>query len=148
MATSGGFLKNADGGSTRGVDAVSFALQRSAVINQWSVNPDLGVKTDWVVTFPTKNFYVDFDPGSVQAALNDERARSSIPSGRHACLSGVITRPRFRRRTTRLRSSSSLTVESCDRGIEVRVIDREEMARAGVGDRAVAGAGGAHRVVS
>ncbi|MDP9141149.1 MAG: hypothetical protein M3O62_10195 [Pseudomonadota bacterium] len=43
----------------RGVDAVSLTIQRSAVINDWSTNPNLGVSTDWVVTQPTKAFYVD-----------------------------------------------------------------------------------------
>lgn len=39
-------------------DAVSALFQRSAVINQYRVE-DGAADTDWVVTFPTKNFYVD-----------------------------------------------------------------------------------------
>lgn len=45
--------------NVRGVDALSLTIQRSAVINDWSTNPTLGVSTDWVVTQPTKAFYVD-----------------------------------------------------------------------------------------
>lgn len=40
-------------------DAVSALLSRTSVINQFSVNPANNALTDWVVTFPTKKFYVD-----------------------------------------------------------------------------------------
>ena len=40
-------------------DAVSAVLSRNSVINQFSVNPGNNALTDWVVTFPTKKFYVD-----------------------------------------------------------------------------------------
>lgn len=46
-------------------DNVSSALARSNIINEWSrrANPAAGwvTSTDWVVTFPTKHFYADFD---------------------------------------------------------------------------------------
>jgi hypothetical protein len=41
------------------VDAVSAVLMRSIVINEWSINPALGVESYWVVSFPTKFHYVD-----------------------------------------------------------------------------------------
>lgn len=47
------------GNFDRGVDAVSALLMATGVINQFSVNPAANVATDWVVTFPTKNWYVD-----------------------------------------------------------------------------------------
>lgn len=40
-------------------DAVSAVLSRKVVVNQYSVNPAVGAQTDWVVSFPTKYFYVD-----------------------------------------------------------------------------------------
>lgn len=40
-------------------DAVSAVLSRQVVVNQFSVNPANGAQTDWVVSFPTKYFYVD-----------------------------------------------------------------------------------------
>lgn len=40
-------------------DAVSAVLSRAVVVNQYSVNPANNAKTDWVITFPTKYFYVD-----------------------------------------------------------------------------------------
>lgn len=47
-----------------GVDAVSAVLTRSEVINEWArrSNPDAIVQeiaTQWVLTFPTKHYYVD-----------------------------------------------------------------------------------------
>jgi hypothetical protein len=56
-------------GGGSGAAAVTFALQAGALLNEWSRNPtgqSVGVDTfvtatDWVVTFPTKNFYVDTD---------------------------------------------------------------------------------------
>lgn len=48
-----------DGEWEFGEDAVSAVLMRASIINTWSSNPDNAAKTDWVITFPTKNFYVD-----------------------------------------------------------------------------------------
>lgn len=50
--------------TNRGVDAVSLLLQRAAIINEWSNNPTQNVLTEWVVTMPTKGFYVDGGAGT------------------------------------------------------------------------------------
>jgi len=42
-----------------GVDAVSAVLMADTIYNEYLVDPDFGANTDWVVTFPTKRFYVD-----------------------------------------------------------------------------------------
>lgn len=42
-----------------GVDALSAIFMSDALYNEWLVDPSLGANTDWIVTFPTKNFYVD-----------------------------------------------------------------------------------------
>lgn len=47
------------------VDAVSAAISRTVVANQYSVNPANLAKTDWVVSFPTKYWYTDEREGSV-----------------------------------------------------------------------------------
>jgi hypothetical protein len=57
------------------VDAVSWELQRNSVINEWaaSYNPNNVVSdyfTQWVLTFPTKNFYVDLQD-AVYDPLNE-----------------------------------------------------------------------------
>lgn len=52
---------------------VESALTASAIVNEWSNNPNLGVQTDWVVAFPTKSFRVDRHTPNVQAGCNQWR---------------------------------------------------------------------------
>ena len=78
-----------------GFQAVSETLRATTATNEWSVNPALGVATDWVITHPTKSFFVDDPthasttaspvpplgtgtPGNdvVQAAINQARFRT------------------------------------------------------------------------
>ena len=51
------------------VDAVSAALMRSAVVDEFVVNPAIHAGTDWVITMPTKRWYVDvpsmFSPNAI-----------------------------------------------------------------------------------
>ena len=42
-----------------GVDAVSAIFMADAIYNEYIIAASLGANTDWVVTLPTKNFYVD-----------------------------------------------------------------------------------------
>jgi hypothetical protein len=61
IATGYVFLDN--GGNTdwsfnRGVDAVSYVFMHDTIMNEYTTNDDLGASTEWVVTFPTKHFYV------------------------------------------------------------------------------------------
>ena len=58
-----GFVFLDDGGTTswsfnRGVDAVSYVFMHDSIMNEYTTNDDLGADTEWVVTFPTKHFYV------------------------------------------------------------------------------------------
>jgi len=46
---------------TRGVDAVSAVFMHNHVMNEFTIEEDLIAQTDWVLTFPTKSFYVDED---------------------------------------------------------------------------------------
>jgi hypothetical protein len=54
------------GGSGRPVDAVSAVFEAKAMMNEWVAN-DVDQGTDWVVTFPTKRFYVDPTQGLTAA---------------------------------------------------------------------------------
>jgi len=45
--------------STRGVDAVTAVLMADALYNEFDIEAQAGASSDWVVTFPTKQFYVD-----------------------------------------------------------------------------------------
>lgn len=45
--------------STNRVDAVSAVFAYDNLINEYTVETGLGARSEWVVTFPTKRFYVD-----------------------------------------------------------------------------------------
>jgi len=45
----------------RGVDAVSAVFMHEFVMNEYTTEAELAASTEWVVTFPTKNWYVDGD---------------------------------------------------------------------------------------
>lgn len=55
--TNGGKLLTAD--YPNGRDAVSAVLMADAIFNEYYVDPGVGASSDWVITFPTKRFYVD-----------------------------------------------------------------------------------------
>jgi hypothetical protein len=64
-----------------GVDAVSWQFMRSSVINEWaaSYNPDAIVTdyfTQWVLTFPTKHYYVDLQ---LDPILGDDISPTLVP---------------------------------------------------------------------
>lgn len=56
------------------IDAVSAVFMSNNLFNEYNVDASVGSNTDWVVTFPTKRFYVDNqilgvalgDPGAIQ----------------------------------------------------------------------------------
>ena len=56
----------------RGIDAVSAVFMAGAMSNDYLTDPGLGAHTDWVVTFPTKRFYVDkaLDPAAPSAPFD------------------------------------------------------------------------------
>ncbi len=68
----------------RGVDAVSATIQRTAVINEWALNTETGSESTWVVTFPTKTFYVDSGLGRQFGIIEQDRPDAvvdmSLPS--------------------------------------------------------------------
>jgi len=49
----------------RGVDAVSYVLMHDQLMNEYTTEGDVAGSTEWVITFPTKQFYVH------QALLDD-----------------------------------------------------------------------------
>ncbi len=70
-------------GAANGVAAVTDALEQASVLNEWSrrtqtANVGWSTITDWVVTFPTKMFYVD-DNTSVYGARHPDRVGGLPP---------------------------------------------------------------------
>jgi hypothetical protein len=42
----------------RGVDAVSYVFMHDAIMNEYTTESAVGAATEWVISFPTKQFYV------------------------------------------------------------------------------------------
>jgi hypothetical protein len=59
-------------------DYVEIRINATNVINEWSSNPDLGVATDWIVSFPTKGFHVDQFCSQIQANNNRWRYNGAV----------------------------------------------------------------------
>ena len=115
-------------GGASGARAVSFALTKTNVINEWSrrSNPAAGwvTATDWVLTFPTKNFSVDHDPGNRYAGRNAGRGNNVV--------SGPNPGPFFQMFVDTTASPALRRGSSCD-SIGLTLRDREERASAGLG---------------
>lgn len=50
---------SAVGAPSQAIDAVSAVFMASSLLNEYNVDASAGSMTDWVVTFPTKQFYTD-----------------------------------------------------------------------------------------
>jgi hypothetical protein len=59
LVPNGGAYYTLDFATGREVDAVSSLLMANSISNDVMVNPNLGGMTDWVVTFPTRRYYVN-----------------------------------------------------------------------------------------
>ena len=84
LSSAGGLLAGLNDGNATAV-AVTGALEASNVLNEWSrrTNAAAGwvTATDWVITFPTKNFYVDNDPRNEFAGRNTGRGNAIAAPG-------------------------------------------------------------------
>jgi hypothetical protein len=96
-----------------GADAVSFVLQRTNIANQWArrTDPATGCLTssDWVITFPTKRFYVD---RHTHEFAGNATGRTGLPTG----LAPFANNFTF---------GSGYAGQSCDR-VTFTIYDREE----------------------
>jgi hypothetical protein len=73
---------NLGAGFQSAIDAVSSVFAASSLYNEYETNVDGSVASDWVVTFPTKRFYVDPLYTSTTAAIPPfEEAFGLGPSG-------------------------------------------------------------------
>ncbi|MES2817385.1 MAG: hypothetical protein V4812_00160 [Pseudomonadota bacterium] len=75
-------------GFTRGIDAVSAVLAKTALFNEYAVGAGVDAATDWVITFPTKYAYVNVplaQPLADQPFLNKWSAASIANVPGSAC---------------------------------------------------------------
>lgn len=76
-ATSSGVAPEA----VRGVDALSATIQRRLVYNEWSeVSGVVREITDWIITMPTKSFYVDGSNDPTEALGEQFALKNPAPS--------------------------------------------------------------------
>ncbi len=71
LGTSGPGTTTYVGNYASGRDAVSATLMHSAVINEFSLDTSTKSATDWVLTFPTKQFYVSNGTGLAVAPFTN-----------------------------------------------------------------------------
>lgn len=102
------------GQSGQGIDAVSAVFMASTVLNDYNVDDAVGSNTDWVVTFPTKRYYVDHEI-------------LGLPLGS----SGAI--PPFNFTFGERRSASNGDGQSCSQ-VDILPFDREEGRPVGPGN--------------
>jgi len=60
-------LSDPNGGPSQGIDAVSSLFMADAIYNEYGVSSSIGAASEWVVTLPTKRFYVD--PGITSTVI-------------------------------------------------------------------------------
>lgn len=100
--------------ATAGAAAVSFVLQRANIYNQWANRTDAAAgwvtRSDWVVTYPTKRFYVD---GATHQMAGRAAGRTGLPAG-IAPFSTAFTTP------------TASNGSSCDR-VDFFTYNREEL---------------------
>ncbi|MDG4557390.1 MAG: hypothetical protein P9F19_08390 [Candidatus Contendobacter sp.] len=117
-------------GGNGGAAAVSAALAHTNVINEWSrrSNPAAGwvTATDWVLTFPTKNFFVDNDPNNRYAGRNTGRGNAALLPG------AAFAAPFAEMFVDTTVNPAIRRGKSCD-SISLTLRDREERTSAGLG---------------
>lgn len=64
---------------SRPVDAVTGVFMHENIMNEYTANADLNAATEWVVTFPTKHYYVD------ELLLPEIDSTAWVPVGGDAC---------------------------------------------------------------
>lgn len=77
----------------RGVDAVSATFMHEYTMNEFNQNAGLAASSEWIVTFPTKNWYVDKDslvtlPAVWRPKLTDPGCGGWIPGEPYPLRSG------------------------------------------------------------
>ena len=126
----------------RGVDAVSAVFMHDTLANTFTIQEDLAAATEWVLTFPTKNWYVDpvllgqeifyipdvdddgcngWDPGEPNPYPPEWRPGDTPPVGWELCTPVKDTS----QNAARSPFTSIFDGEACE-AVSLRIWDREE----------------------
>ncbi|RFP67519.1 hypothetical protein DZK26_12320 [Wenzhouxiangella sp. 15190] len=68
---SGGNLETLDYTGIDTISAVNAVLSLETLMNEYAIEPDVGGRTEWVLTFPTKRFHTDAAPGGFLGATDE-----------------------------------------------------------------------------
>jgi len=107
----------------RGIDAVSAIFMVDALYNEYTTDNNLGAETEWVVTFPTKNFYVDDVLFGGRVSLPTTGAPSGLRFALAPFAGYGFTRT----------SSAGLSGSFACESVDLTIFDREEGTPAGGG---------------
>ena len=99
------------------VDAVSSVFMHENIMNEYTTEDDLNAGTEWIVTFPTKNFYADEDR-MVAVGLDEEVCTGTGDD--EVCV--VVARDPF----TELYGAADSSGDSECEIVELKTWDREE----------------------
>ncbi len=87
--------------ATQAIDAVSAVFDASNLYNEWQAASDGSVGSDWVVTFPTKRYYVDkLYTGTTAAIPPFEEGFSEVTDGLSCDVVGINLYDREENTTT------------------------------------------------
>lgn len=132
VLTPGDAVLTGNGGVSVGADSVSYVLAHINLINEWSRSPNTALSwttaTDWVISYPTKNFYVDNQPGSEYSARAAGRvAIAGLPAPITTPLSAAFPGP-FTQTFVDTAAAPPVTARgrSCD-NMAYRAYNREEV---------------------
>ncbi|MDQ6621143.1 MAG: hypothetical protein M3Z31_15850 [Pseudomonadota bacterium] len=64
-----GVVQSTFGGASGGINAVSAVLMHNNILNEFVLDPGTKSGTDWVITMPTKRFYVSAGTGAASGGL-------------------------------------------------------------------------------
>ncbi len=102
-----------------GLTAINDILAKTALVNEWVLNPNLGELSSWVVTFPTKKHYVDaIAPINASTVQVTKLVSFGNAAGKPSCVEG--TPSVFNREEKQIVSGSPGTTQLCN---EVNVIN-------------------------
>ncbi|MER2556371.1 MAG: hypothetical protein ABTQ93_02660 [Candidatus Competibacter denitrificans] len=114
---------------------VTGALEAASVLNEWSrrTNAAAGwvTATDWVITFPTKNFHVDQDPSNEFAGRNSGRANVAGGSSPTALVATDL-QPFSQSFVDTVASPAVRRGQSCD-SVSYQLYNREEQKSSALG---------------
>jgi hypothetical protein len=110
---------------TNPVDAVSAVFMHDTVMNEYVVQEDLNAGTEWILTFPTRNFYVDATRMEIEGFIDAEPEDETDPDSGWTCTGTVADEDFACVPNVRAPFTALLGAELCE-VVNLQTWDREE----------------------